>query len=227
MNVDSVDYLLQHIESDDFDESLYGHLCNINLQGVRAKVRALERLEAVTYKAGKSWKSKKSFESDKSSRKGRIFESLAGDILKGIKCFEIHQNVHSSTNEVDILVLLKPSSQLVPALRLWGTHLICECKFHQTHISVTWVDKLRGVMGKHGSEVSILISKKGIAKTGPGVSIKHTLQLYAAMTPSAFILPIDFDDINQCLKGENFLKLLNKRHVEIRAATAKLTAAIV
>jgi len=133
--------------------------------------------------------------------------------------------VHTSTNEIDILVSLEPSSQFVPALRLWGPHFICECKFHQSHVSTTWVDKLLGVMKKHGSNTGLLISRKGIAKTGPGVGIRHTLQLYAAMTPYTYILPFDFNDINSCINGENLLRLINLRHIEIRTSSAKLTAA--
>lgn len=225
MNSDSLDFLIEQLTLNDIDDDkIFTHFCNINKQKLKAKLKALQKISDLEYKPGGKWPSKKSFESDRNARKGKLFELLAGEILRGIKCFTLFHNVHTSTNEIDILVSLGPSANFVPALRLWGTHFICECKFHQTYISTSWVDKLRGVMQKHGANTSLLISKKGIAKHGPGAGIRQSLQLYAAMAPSAYILPLDFDDLLSCVNGENLLQLINKRHIEIRTSTAMLSA---
>lgn len=225
MSSDSLDFLIEQLALNDLDdEKIFAHFCTVDKKKLKAKLKALQKISDLPYKAGGKWPSKKSFESDRNARKGKIFERLAAELLRGIKCFGVSHNVHTSTNEIDILVGLGPSANFVPALKQWGTHFICECKFHQTHISTTWVDKLRGVMQKHGANASLLISKKGIAKNGPGAGIRQSLQLYAAMTPSSYILPLDFEDLTNCVNGENLLQLINKRHIEIRTSTAILTA---
>jgi hypothetical protein len=143
-------------------------------------------------------------------------------MLKSAKPFTSWHSVHSSTNELDWLVQMGPTAQYLPALREWGTHVICECKFSKDYVTVTWVDKLNSVLQKHGASVGILMSSRGMTNRGKGAAAKISVRLYSAMTPSRVIISFDLEDIRACATGANFLQLLSQRYVEARTGADRL-----
>ncbi len=223
-NSDSLDTLLHYLSSHQIDDpKIYNHLCTRDTRRLNSLLRALNRTERAQHKPTKhrSRASSRSFKSYQSGLKGKIYEQIAKEILSSVKCFTASTNVQTTTNEIDILVELGPSATWVPALRLWGSHFVCECKFHDTHLTTTWVGKLNTVLQTHNVSVGLLISKKGIAGTGRGTQIHHLLQLLAVATPARFIIPIDFSDIQRYLTGENILSLITRRYVEAKSGIAK------
>lgn len=230
--IDSIDTLLNFLSANCIDDPrIYEHLCPTPPKNLESLIRALERTIDATYKAPsagaaahKKRPTKASFQSHQSAMKGKLFERIATELLKSIKCFEAYTNVHTSTNEIDILVTLGNSANWISTLRHWGTHFVCECKFHDKHISTNWVGKLNTVLTTHGAHVGILISKKGIAPIGRGTQIRHQLQLLAVAPPPHFIIPLDFADLRRCAAGENLLSLLSKRFVEVRTGAVNFAA---
>lgn len=223
---DSLDTLLQFMAANEIDDpKIYRHLCPSTPRRLERLVRALDRISNATYQPNtfKACTSVKSFKSYQSRLKGKVFEAITREVIDSVKCFSVTPNVQTNTNEIDILVALGPTSSWVPALRMWGTHFICECKFHETHVSNTWVSKLNTVLQTHGATVGLLISKKGIASTGRGTAIHHQLQMLAISPQARFVIPIDFSDIQRCIAGDNILSLIVSRFIEARVGIAKFT----
>ena len=224
---DSLDSLLCILATNNIDDpTIYRHLCPRHPARLKRQVAALERVAEATYVPGAFTKvdSPKSFKSAQSRLKGKLFERITEEVLKAVTCFSVEKNLQTSTNEIDVLVSLGPSSSIVPALRMWGTHFICECKFHDSHVSTTWVGKLSTLLETHGASVGILISKKGIAHTGRGRQICHLIEKLAIKPSPTFIVTLDFADLQRCIAGDNVLELIVRRFIEVKASIARLTA---
>lgn len=233
-SIDSMDTLLDFLSANGIDDyKIYEHLCPQPPKNVSHIIRALDRVTRASFKARPAGTephgrrpNKNSFRSYQSTLKGKLFERLATELISSVKCFTTYSNLPSATNELDILVTLGNSSSWVRAMQNWGTHFICECKFHDTHITNTWVGKLNTVLLTHGATVGLLISKKGIAPIGRGTQIRHQLQLLAVATPSHFIIPLSFEDLLRCAAGENLLALISKKYVEVRTGVANFAALV-
>src|SRR5260370_29860201 len=90
--------------------------------------------------------SKATWQGRQSKIKGAIFEELIDLVLKTAEPFETWQNVITTTSEIDILVKLGPSALIIPSLREWGTHFICECKYSSEYVSLQLVTNLNTVL---------------------------------------------------------------------------------
>jgi len=184
----------------------------------RAKLGQLlidvDAVDATTYdKAIHVGLTKKEFESQKSGKKGKIFEQVAATLLSGVTCFGARTDIATSTNQLDVLVSMGPSSGIVPAFREWGTHFICECKFHDKGVAVDWVQKLESLLGTHGSKVGVLISKKPISKGTRG-NIPHMLQLFAIK--GTYILCLSRQDLDKCVAGDGIIQMLVDRFISVQ-----------
>lgn len=220
MSINSLDAYLEFMTSQqDDDIRIYEHLARLDIPRISTLLARLQRVEAVAPPRGRG---AASFRSRQSDLKGRLYEKVIAALVHGVKCFETYSRVASSTNEIDLLIALGPSASFVPALRHWSTHCICECKFHTTYVQNDWVSKLNTVLQTHGTPVGLLFSRKGIAAAGNGAKIRNLLQLLANSGQPAFILCLDWDDLMACVNGENFLKLVSQRFVEVRTGSRKL-----
>lgn len=223
---DSLAYVLEVLAQSDNDDWIYSELARLDGVRLGKHLKRLDSINVAKLPKGNRRKKKKQFEAQRSRLKGRVYEALVGTVLRGVKCFNTWHNVNSTTNELDILVVLGPSSKLVPAMRDWGSHCICECKYHDSHVSTNWVTKLNTVLQTHGSQVGILFSRKGIASKGRGAQIRQLQQLLAVSGTPRYIVSIDSDDLLACTNGQNFLKLVVQRFVEMRAGVEKLGLAV-
>lgn len=163
---------------------------------------------------------KKQFETDKSARKGKLFEDFSAALLSGIKCFGVHSNVTSATNQLDLLVKMGPASTLIPAFKKWGTHFVCECKFHESGVSNTWLNKLNSILQLHGANVGILIAKKGMTRVGRAGNLYHLIQLMAMK--DTFILVFSRDELRKSAKNGTVLQSLVDKFIASQMGIAKL-----
>lgn len=159
-------------------------------------------------------KAKKVFEAEKSGKKGKLFEKISAELMSGLTCFKVHEDVTTATNQLDLLVQVEPSGSIIPALREWGTHFICECKFHDTAVKVDWIQKLHSLLTYHGANVGIIISKKGIASKGRGVGINQIVQLTAIQ--KYYILNFSRKDLDHCIKNGRWLEMIVDKYVAIQ-----------
>jgi hypothetical protein len=217
MHPDSLAAALDFIVKNNVDhDCLYAQLAPSNLARVQ---RYLRRFDSIRAKAQPvtSPKSKRSWIAQQNNLKGRCFEQVMRSLLPTV--FQTWSRIQTPTNELDILVELGPKCGFFPSLREWGSHSICECKSNQDTFSVTWVDKLAGVLDKHAARVGIVMGTRAPRNKGNGRRALESIRLYAIKNRTIIIL--DLDDVNRCLGGANALKLIVRRYIEIRTGTEK------
>lgn len=217
MHPDSLTAALDFIVKNNIDHDvLYAQLAPARLTSVRHYLLRFESILAKTRPAT-SPKSMGSWRSQQNNLKGRCFEQIMRSLLPTV--FQTWQRIQTPTNELDILVELGPKCGFFPCLREWGAYSICECKSNQDTFSVTWVDKLAGVLDKHGAKVGIVMGTRAPQKKGNGRRALESIRLYAIKNRTIIVL--DLEDVNRCLNGENALKLIVRRYIEIRVGTEK------
>jgi hypothetical protein len=220
MSIDTLEAYLDFMVDNNIDDAkIYEHLARVDSTRLRTLVSRLK----VVDEARPPRRDAASFRSRQSDLKGRVYEQVVATLVKGVKCFQSWQRVTTSTNEIDILILLGPTSKHVPALRSWDTHYVCECKYHSTYVKNDWVSKLNTVMQTHGTKVGLLVSRKGIQNSGNGAKVRNLLQLLANSAQPSFVLTVDWRDFEACANGKNFLQLLSERFVEVRTGSQKLS----
>lgn len=164
-------------------------------------------------------KTSRQFETEKSGKKGKIFEEIAKNFLSGVACFEVSPNIVTATNQLDVLVTLGPWSNAVPIFQKWGTHFVCECKFHDKGVSIEWIQKLESLIGTHGAKVGLLVSKKPPSKTSRA-NIPHALQLYAMK--GVYIICISRNDLDKIAAGEGLISIIVSRYLAIQMGVASI-----
>jgi hypothetical protein len=178
----------------------------------------VDAIDATVFdKAANPGKTAKQFETEKSGKKGKVFEEIAKTFLSGVTCFDVNPNIVSSTNQIDVLVTLGPMALAVPIFHKWGTHFVCECKFHNKGVSIEWIQKLESLLGTHGANVGILVSKKPISKGTRG-NIAHALQLYAMK--GVYIICLSREDLDKCAAGDGLIPMLVNRFVSVQMGVA-------
>lgn len=218
---DSLMFFIQHLnDHDDYDDLLYQHLAPVDTARLRTLIDRLERVEGLaTPRPGES---ARKFSGRKSVTKGKIYERLIGKLCEGVRAFSTMQDVTTDLNQLDVLITFGPLGFNSLPFKDWGTHCICECKFHSGGFDGEWLHKLQSVLQLHGAKVGMLFSRKGISNTGAGAKLKNKLHFMAGRFPPSIILTMDWDDLKQCADGTNFVKLLNQRYVETLAGVKRL-----
>lgn len=211
-NIDTLELLIGYLEESEVtDQQIYDYLASVDSQRLKSLLRRLEVAEDFAIPAGTR---KKKREGRRSRLKGHIYEQIVFTLFRDIKGVNAYTNVRTATNEIDVLVELGAYAGYVTPLRHWGDKMICECKNHKGNVNGTWLSKLHSVLQLHSAKVGILVSRKGLARKS---KLNHKLQLYAVAQPPAVILCLNWNDLNACANGTNFLNLLNKRYVEVTA----------
>jgi restriction endonuclease len=213
--------LLQYIDNNSINsKQIFDCLCpTFNNTEYSQKVAQIEAINAAPKPADKT---KAQWEGEKNSAKGHLFEELMSIVLSAVEPFSTWNNVQTTTSEIDILVEIGPSGTWIPALREWGTHFLCECKFSHDHVSIQWITNLNTVMQTHNASVGVFFATKGVTGRGNGARAKRLIEDLSIMTPGRFILCVDSTDLNLVAQGQNFLSLISHRYMEVKANTGKL-----
>lgn len=212
-----IQYLSDH---DDYDDAIYELLAPVDTAKLQMLINRLEKVEG--FSTPKVGESVQKFNGRKSVAKGKIYERLVAKLCEGVKAFETARDVTSELNQLDILITFSPIGVNSSPFKEWGTHCICECKFHSSGFDGEWLHKLQSVLQLHGAKVGMLFCRKGISNTGAGARLKNKLHFMAGRFPPSIILTMDWDDLKQCANGTNFVKLLNRRYVETLAGVRQL-----
>ncbi len=102
-----------------------------------------------------------------------------------------------------------------------GDPLLCECKSENVHVRVAWVDAMGTKIQTHGAHVGVILSQKGVGRTGNQRRAAEQIRLLSLAPPPRVVLSIDQQDVNFCIGGGNFLQLLSNRYVEAKAGADK------
>jgi hypothetical protein len=208
-------FVLDYIEKNDITEpKIWATLDRTDRTALASLLSEVDNIDSEVYdKLVHVGVNAKQFETSKSGRKGKVFEKVAETLFKDISCFGTRTDIPTATNQLDVLVQMGPMRNVVPTFKKWGTHFICECKFHDKGVSVDWVQKLHAVLTTHGASVGILISKKPISKGTRG-NIHHMLQMFALN--GHIIISISRDDLDKCASGLSIIPMLCDRYSAVQ-----------
>lgn len=208
-------FVLEYITKNDIkDPTIWALLDRTDRATLTNLLSQVDSIDAEIYdKLVHTGLNSKQFETSKSGRKGKVFEKVAETLFRDISCFGTRTDIPTATNQLDVLVQMGPMANVVPAFKEWGTHFICECKYHDKGVSVDWVQKLHAVLSTHGASVGVLISKKPISKGTRG-NIHHMLQMFALK--GRIIISVSRDDLHKCAAGDSIIPMLCDRYVAVQ-----------
>lgn len=202
------------------NDAIYAYLSSVDGALLSNQIATFRAIDAETPPAGQSRHETKQWSSAKHQRKGLAFEAILGTLLMpGGRCFTSWQRLQTDTNEIDYLVALEPKSGIIPVLREWGTHFICECKSTEA-FSTTWLEKLFAILNFNAAKVGLVLSKKRPSKHGNGARAHSTILRSAIL--GRILLTFDLEDVESCANGTNFLLLLRDRYIEVRTGVNEL-----
>lgn len=150
-----------------------------------------------------------------SKEKGDALEDLAKSLLTFNNMFDVYSNVHSSTNEVDLILTLKPGARVILDIfypNLSRLQFIGECKNYNKKVGVTWIGKVHSLLKLHNYDVCLLFSRKGF--TGRKWDGGNGLSRKIALKENLFVLDISFDDLI-LLRDISVIELINTKYLSI------------
>lgn len=168
----------------------------------------------------------------KSNTKGVYLEKLVRFIFQSSVFFTTLPNIHTSTNEIDVLVKLSDvGKQYEQYIDMKGQYLLAECKNYGTEsskkkktIGVTWVGKFCSLLlFQTNARVGILFSHDGLAGRGKWDSAKGLVRKFhyfkEADSDKLYILDFNSNDFERLVNGECFLDLFHQKVEELECDT--------
>ncbi len=152
-----------------------------------------------------------------SPTKGACLEKLVRFIFSSCIFFNVRPNIHTSTNEIDVLVELTDiGKQYSQHINLKGDYLLVECKNYKKTVGVTWVGKFCSlVLFQSNTRIGILFSHEGFAGKNNWVSAKGLARKFHCYkeNDSEKLLVLDFNkaDFKRLDEGECFLDIFHQK----------------
>jgi hypothetical protein len=217
MEINSLEAVLEYLNKNEItDERIYATLAPTNIARLQALLKRFTQVAGAKHNKSGA-KKKMAWTAQQRRLKGRCFEQMMKTLLPPV--FSKWDRVQTPTNELDILLVLGPRTRFFPALQEWGAYCICECKSNTNTFSVTWVDKLAGVLQKHGACVGFVMSQRTPKAMGNAGRALQSLRDYAILGQT--IILVDLSDVQRCIDGHNALSLICTRYVETRLRLKK------
>lgn len=158
--------------------------------------------------------------------KGNALELLMKKIFKAENIFKVYQNVHTSSNEIDLVVQIQSNGLLLnlnTILGFKGDKILVECKNYKKKIDVTWIGKFAHLLNNHDIDYGIIFSKHSLTGINKG---KLTWNQAAGLVKkfylkySKFIISITLDEIEEIVsKDKNFIEFLQNKRNNIQLDT--------
>jgi hypothetical protein len=141
------------------------------------------------------------------------FESAGGLFT----CFE---NLHTGTNEIDILVKGTARFKSFPNhLNSRFNKIICECKNHSKTINVGYVGKFYSLVRCSQLSISIMFSHDGLAGTGKWNSSKGLVRkiylLNSNKEKAIYVLDFNYNDFIKYSEGSSLIDILDSKCEEL------------
>ncbi|MDQ0186938.1 acetylglutamate semialdehyde dehydrogenase [Cytobacillus kochii] len=149
--------------------------------------------------------------------KGKALEDIVNFILEKSSVFEIKQNIHTSSNEVDHLVMLNSTGrefQNLGYLDIRGEHFISECKNYSGKVGVTWAGKFYSLVSVLSCRLGILFSYNGFSGRGWNDAVGLTKKLFLTrekIEDRIFIIEFNISDFEEIANGKSFLEILDAK----------------
>ena len=155
--------------------------------------------------------------------KGDALEDLTFHLLKSTGLFEVYKNLHSSTNEVDVLFILNDKAkplQKSGILNFEWQEFISECKNHKGSVSVTYVGKFYSLLNTMNINLGIMFSYNGLSgnKWNNAEGLRRKMYFKKEkLKEKTIILSFDKNDFELLLdKNNNFINIINKKLLALK-----------
>lgn len=156
---------------------------------------------------------------------GKALEDIVSFILKKSSVFEVKENIHTSTNEVDQLVLLNSTGKKFRNdgyLDVRGDYFLSECKNYEDKIGVTWPGKFYALLSAQTCKLGILFSYKGLTGTGWNAATGLVKKLFLTkekVEDRIYIIEFNVNDFDKIAEGLSFLEILDAKMNELKTGT--------
>lgn len=156
----------------------------------------------------------KSNSSTKSSNKEKkeSLEHLVSFIANKTNLFTVHENVKTSTNEIDLLLTLKkPTGSIIFEKCILSNDdtVLLECKNYNKKIDVTWIGKFYSLLRTSKTKLGVIFSYNGFTgedwKDGTGLAKKIFL------TDNTLVLDFSLEDFQEISNGTSILKIIKTK----------------
>lgn len=156
---------------------------------------------------------------------GDALENVVNFIFEKSSVFTVVQNIRTSSNEIDQLVILNEKGRYFKKqgyLRIEGNYIVSECKNYDSKIGVTWIGKLFSLLSYTDTKVGIMFSYKGLTGSGwnEGVGLTKKLFMLKERTEDKiYIIDFNIKHYERILGGESFLKILEEEMLKLSTDT--------
>lgn len=158
--------------------------------------------------------------------KGNALEFLMKKIFKAENIFKVYQNVHTSSNEIDLVIQIQSNGlifNLNTVLGIQGDKILVECKNYKKKIDVTWVGKFAHLLNHHDIDYGIIFSKYSLTGIKKG---KLTWNQAAGLVKKFYlkhsksIINITLDEIKDIIsEDKSFVEFLKNKKNNIQLDT--------
>lgn len=146
-----------------------------------------------------------------------------GDVLENLACclmfsdtplFNIKRNVHTSSNEIDLLVNLTDKGKyIIPKYYNYlGDQFLCECKNYKRNLNVTYVGKFYSLIKSTNSKIGILFTVKGVTGTNDWKDSKAFIRKVALKENIAILVFSKSDYILLKDNKKSFLDIVDDKY---------------
>jgi len=158
------------------------------------------------------------------AQKGKALEDLVSFLLKCSAIFDVYENIHTSSNEIDHLIKLNYKGNKFKNegyIKFNNDIILSECKNYNKTVGVSWVGKFSSLMNYVETNIGLLFSYHGLSGSGWNDAIGLTKKFYLGSEKNnrIFILPFDKNDFQRIEEGENLLSLIDAKMFALRTDT--------
>lgn len=207
--------LLIDIKQTDINEQIYQYLETIDRKRLKQLRTRLDRVIEIKKPAKLPMDV---FKGKKSHAVGRVFEAMLKCLFAKGQALSAMTNVRSTTSEIDILLEVKPLGNVVPLLKVAGTHILAEAKCYSKALKSEWINELKGVLDSHAAKVGILF----IGGRPKQIAIQARTLIAIFSGQGYRLIPIGRTQITAVESGQSFLGVLSTQGVAASVHTTKL-----
>jgi hypothetical protein len=156
--------------------------------------------------------------------KGNALENIVTFLFETAAVFEVLQNVHTSTNEIDQLITLNSRGKeftLKGYLDLKDSIILSECKNYEGAVGVTWIGKFASLLITSKVKIGLFFSYHGLTGRSweDATGLIKKLYLGQPKDEKLYILEFNKSDFDKIKKGSNLLSLIKAKTLALQLDT--------
>lgn len=147
--------------------------------------------------------------------KGKALEELVTFLFNTTSIFKVLENVHTSTNEIDLIMTLNSRGNRLSAEGFLDDKFnifLAECKNYKKTIGVTWVGKFWSLLNSSPAKLGIIFSYHGLSGKNWADGIGLTKKIYMSkerIEDKIYIIDFNIEDFEQIMEGDSILDIID------------------